>query len=147
MTATLEGTAVLVADDDPDNLELLAYIMSAEGATVRTARSGREAMELLRDGKPDVLLLDIEMPVMDGYELLAAIRSRADLRNVPAVAVTGRGYPTDKERAFEAGFDAHMTKPFDGAALVELIEWLAAPSNRRSTNPGRASASVSRREI
>lgn len=146
MTAMLDGTAVLVADDDPDNLEMLAYIMSAEGATVRTASNAREAMELLPDWKPDVLLLDIEMPVTDGYELLSAIRNRADLRNVPAVAVTGLGYPSDKDRAFEAGFDAHMTKPFDGAALVELIEWLAAPSNRRSTNPGRVSSSVSRRD-
>jgi CheY-like chemotaxis protein len=146
MTATLEGTAVLVADDDPDNLELLAYIMSAEGATVRTASSASAAIELLPDWRPDVLLLDIEMPSMDGYELLSFIRSQDGLHNVPAVAVTGRGYPTDKERAFEAGFDAHMTKPFDGLALVELIEWLAAPSNRRSTNPGRPSASVSRRE-
>jgi CheY-like chemotaxis protein len=93
-----------------------------------------------------VLLLDIEMPVTDGYELLSAIRSRAGLRNVPAVAVTALGYPSDKDRALEAGFDAHMTKPFDGAELVELIESLVAASHRRSSNPGRAAAFESRSE-
>jgi two-component system CheB/CheR fusion protein len=131
MAATLDGTAVLVADDDPDNLEMLAYTLSAEGATVRTANNAREALELLPDWKPDVLLLDIQMPVTDGYELLSAIRNRVGLRNVPAVAVTALGYPSDKDRALEAGFDAHMTKPFDSEALVELIESLVAPSNRR----------------
>jgi CheY-like chemotaxis protein len=124
--ATLDGTSVLVADDDPDNLEILAYIVSAEGATVRTARNAREALALLPTWKPDVLLLDIQMPVMNGYELLSAIRRRPDLRDVPAVAVTGMGYPSDKDRAFAAGFEAHMTKPFDGAALIVLVEWLAS---------------------
>ena len=142
MTVTLDGTAVLVADDDPDNLEMLAYIMSAEGATVRTATSALEALELLPDWKPDVLLLDIEMPVTDGYDLLSTIRGRPDLRNVPAVAVTALGYPSDKDQAFAAGFDAHMTKPFDGAALIELVEWLVSRPASAKARP-RPSSSVS----
>jgi CheY-like chemotaxis protein len=146
MVATVAGTAVLVVDDDPDNLEMLAYTLSAEGATVRTASNAREALELLADWKPDVLLLDIEMPVTDGYELLSAIRSQAVLRNVPAVAVTALGYPSDKDRAFEAGFDAHMTKPFESAALVALIKALVAPSHRRPAHPGRGAAALSRSE-
>jgi CheY-like chemotaxis protein len=133
--ATLDGTAVLVAEDDPDNLEILAYIVSAEGATVRTARNAREALDLLPAWKPDVLLLDIEMPVMDGYELLSAIRRQPDLRDVPAVAITGLGYPSDKERAFAAGFAAHMTKPFDGGALIVLVEWLASRPRSPKARP------------
>src|SRR5580658_6585971 len=100
MTAKLDGTAVLVADDDPDNLELLGFVISAEGATVRTASSGREALDLLPNWTPDVLLLDIEMPDMDGYQLLSAIRRHAGLHDVPAIAVTGLGYPSNKDRSF-----------------------------------------------
>jgi CheY-like chemotaxis protein len=106
MTEKLDGTAVLVADDDPDNLELLGFVISAEGATVRTAGSAREALDLLREWKPDVVLLDIEMPVVNGYELLSAIRRHTGLHDVPAVAVTGLGSPSDpsdKDRSFEAG--------------------------------------------
>jgi CheY-like chemotaxis protein len=126
MTAKLDGTAVLVADDDPDNLELLEFVICAEGATVRTASSGREALALLPNWTPDVLLLDIEMPDMDGYQLLLAIRRHAGLHDVPAVAVTGLGYPSNKDRSFAVGFEAHMTKPFDEAALIDLVEWLAS---------------------
>ncbi len=126
MTARLHGTAVLVADDDPDNLEILGFVISEEGATVRMARDGRGALNLLPGWKPDVLLLDIEMPDMDGYELLSVIRRHAGLHDVPAIAVTALGYPSDKDRAFKAGFEAHMTKPFEVAALIDLIEWLAS---------------------
>ena len=77
-----------------------------------------------------MVLLDIEMPDMDGYELLSAIRNHTDLHSVPAVAITGLGYPSDKDRAFAAGFEAHMTKPFDRAALTDLVEWLATGPRR-----------------
>jgi CheY-like chemotaxis protein len=137
MTATLEGTAVLVADDDPDNLQILGFIISAEGATVRTARNGHEALDLLGNWTPDVLLLDIEMPDMDGYELLSVIRGRADLHDVPAVAVTALGFRRDKDRAFAAGFEAHITKPFDGRALLDLVEWLASRPHPRGRDARR----------
>lgn len=135
MTGALDGTAILVADDDADNLELLAYLMSSEGAVVRTASSAREALDQLPSWTPDVILLDITMPDMDGYELLSVIRKRTDLHDVPAIAVTGLGRPSDKEQAFAAGFEAHMTKPFDEAALIDLVEWLASrprPARARS---------------
>ena len=132
MTAKLEGTAVLVVDDDPDNLEILGFIISAEGASVRTAGNGREALDRLSNWTPDVLLLDIDMPDMDGYELLSVIRGRADLHDVPAVAVTALGFGRDKDRAFAAGFEAHITKPFDGGALIDLAEWLASRPRPRA---------------
>ena len=97
------GIAVLGADNDPDNLEILEYVITAQGATVRRAQDAREALELPRGWKPDVLLLDIEMPKMDGYELLSLIRLDPALRNVPAVAVTGLAHPTDKAETSSSG--------------------------------------------
>jgi CheY-like chemotaxis protein len=122
---SLDGTAVLVVDDDADSVEILSYVIEDAGATVRAATSGREALRVLAEWKPDVLLLDVAMPDMDGYQLLEAIRSRPGLRDIPAVAITGQAFPSDKERAFEAGFRVHIAKPFDAEALIDLVEWLA----------------------
>jgi two-component system CheB/CheR fusion protein len=119
-----------VVDDDPENREFLEYFMAEQGAIVRSAMGGPEALQLLKTWTPEVLLLDIEMPGMDGYQLLTAIRREPALRKVPAVAITGLGYPADKDRAFSAGFAAHMTKPFDCPALVDLVEWLTSKPPR-----------------
>ena len=135
VTAQLGEVAILLVDDDADTLEVLRDLIADEGAVVRTAMSASEALEVLRTWTPDVLLIDIEMPVMNGYQLLSAIRSRPDLHNVPAVAVTGLGDPSDKDRAFAAGFEAHLTKPFEGAALIDLAERLASRP-RPAKTPG-----------
>ena len=113
-------------DDDPDNLDALEHPIAEEGAVVRRAMSGREALALLPGWTPDVLLLDLSMPEMDGYDLLSAIRREPGLRAVPAVAVTGLGYPCDKDCAFSVGFAAHMTKPFDASALIDSVAWLTS---------------------
>ena len=125
MVAALNGTSVLVADDDADNLEILSFLIGLEGGTVRGARTAREALELLLTWTPDVLLLDISMPEMDGYELLAAIRGVQRFREIPAVAVTAHAYEHDKQRAKDAGFAEHITKPYDAATLIGLVEKLA----------------------
>ena len=90
---------MLIVDDEVDIVELLEFVIAGAGATVRRATSAREALELLPSFKPDVMLLDIGMPDMDGYQLLSAIRSNPKLEKVPAVAVTGYGYQKDKEHA------------------------------------------------
>jgi CheY-like chemotaxis protein len=126
VTAQLRDVAILLVDDDVDTVAVLRELVADEGADVRTAMSASAALEVLQLWTPDVLLLDIEMPVMNGYTLLSAIRSHAGLHDVPAVAVTGLGCPPDKDRAFAAGFEAHITKPFDGGALIDLVEWLAS---------------------
>jgi CheY-like chemotaxis protein len=118
----LASKAVLVADDNADNAELLEVILGNEGADVRTAATAREVLALLATSwKPDALLLDISLPDMDGYALLETIRNEPLLHDVPAVAVTGRAYERDKQRAADAGFALHVTKPFDGEALVHVV--------------------------
>jgi CheY-like chemotaxis protein len=118
----LARKAVLVADDNADNAELLEVILGNEGADVRTAATAREVLDLLATSwRPDALLLDISLPDMDGYALLEAIRNKPLFHDVPAVAVTGRAYERDKQRAADAGFAIHVTKPFDGEALVHVV--------------------------
>ena len=119
-------TEILVVDDNPDSLELLEHLISKEGAVVKKARNAQEAQELLLTWTPNVLLLDIAMPEMDGYELLTRIRGIERLREVPAVAVTAHAFERDKERSAKAGFAAHVSKPYEIEALVDLIGSLVA---------------------
>lgn len=115
----------MLADDDADSREIVSFLLTQEGATVRAAQSAGEALELLVAWTPDVILLDIVMPVVDGYDLLSAIRNEPGLQDVPAVAITACAYPEDEARAFAAGFAAHVAKPFAGPALLALVERLA----------------------
>jgi CheY-like chemotaxis protein len=133
MVGTLAGTAVLLADDDADNLELLQFVFEQEGAAVRGASSGKEVLALLRDWKPDILLLDISLPDLDGYELLGRVREDPAMREVPAIAITGRAYARDKQRAAEAGFVVHVTKPFDHEALIHVVMNLVAKPAESAT--------------
>jgi CheY-like chemotaxis protein len=119
-------TAILLVDDDRDSVDALEYLISQHGAIVKKAKNAREALDLLRTWTPDVLLLDIAMPEVDGYELLTTIRGIERLREVPAVAVTALAFDRDKERSAKAGFAAHVSKPYEIEALVDLIGTLAA---------------------
>ena len=121
MSKALTGTSLLMVDDDPDGLALLEFVVELAGATVRSATNARDALETLTSFKPDVMLLDISLPEMDGYDLLKAIRRDPAMRNVPALAVTAHAYERDKQRATEAGFSLHVSKPFDAEALVYLV--------------------------
>jgi CheY-like chemotaxis protein len=127
MPTSLRGKHVLVVDDEPDVVDLIEFVVVQAGATVRTARGAAEALNLLAESEwvPDVVLLDIGMPGMNGYDLLLAIRQQDGLESVPAVAVTGFGYSVDKDRAFDVGFSVHVTKPFQSDVLVDLVRWIA----------------------
>jgi CheY-like chemotaxis protein len=121
----LNGTAILMADDDAEVLEVLQDLITDEGATVRSATSAHDALEVLRTWTPDIVLLDISMPDMDGCELLMLIHRQDALREVPAVAVTGYDDARDQKRCTDAGFAGHITKPFYVETLVNLIATLA----------------------
>src|ERR1700733_13342222 len=126
-----------MGDDDADVLEILEGLIADEGATVRSATTARKALEVLRTWTPDVLLLDISMPDMDGCELLMLIHRHAELREVPAVAVTGYDDARDRKRFTQAGFAGHIAKPFYVETLVKLIATLAPkPSHAPRRSPG-----------
>ncbi len=124
MKNALSGTSLLVVDDDPDALGLLEFATTRAGATVRAASNPQEALVALTSFKPDVMLLDISLPEMDGYDLLKAIRRDPATRKVPAIAVTARVDERDKQRAAETGFSLHVSKPIDPEALVYLVATL-----------------------
>ncbi|HWE29386.1 MAG TPA: ATP-binding protein, partial [Polyangia bacterium] len=118
---------VLIVDDNEDALELLAEMLRMFGHDVRTANDGAATLHLLQHFKPDIAILDIGLPVMDGYEL--AERIRADLGDdAPRlIALTGYGQQTDRARSQRAGFAAHLVKPIEAKLLRKEIDALSEP--------------------
>jgi PAS domain S-box-containing protein len=115
------GRRVLIADDNRDAAESLAMLLRMDGHEVTAVHDGRDALTAFRAVQPEIALLDIGMPGVDGYEVAREIRRDARGRDVLLIAVTGWGQDTDKARAFAAGFDHHFTKPIDPERLNELL--------------------------
>lgn len=115
------NSRVLIVDDNDDAARTMAMLVEALGGTARTANDALSALDTVKTFMPDVVFLDIGMPAVDGYEACRRIRSLPGDRHVIVVALTGWGHPQDKQRALDAGFDAHLTKPVDPAAFEELL--------------------------
>ncbi len=107
---------ILVADDDPVSRELVVEALSGHYRLIQ-AIDGQEALALLRTSRPRLALLDIRMPGLDGYGVLAEARRDPDIRHIPILAVTAFAMQGDHQRAVEAGFDGYLTKPVDLVAL------------------------------
>ncbi len=114
----------LVVDDVADVTEMLAVLLTHAGYDVATAACAREALALARERQFDVIISDIGMPEMNGYELAVALRSLPGYERVPLVAVTGYSMFDDRDRSLTAGFNEHVTKPIDPRAFLELLEQL-----------------------
>lgn len=118
------GRRILVADDNVDSTQSLELLLKMRGNEVRTANDGLRALEVAEAFRPDVLLLDIGMPELNGYEVCRRIRERPWGKKVVLVAMTGWGQDEDKQRSREAGFDLHLVKPVDFSAIETLLSWL-----------------------
>ncbi|MDQ3031483.1 MAG: PAS domain S-box protein [Myxococcota bacterium] len=116
------GLRILLVEDNTDAAEMLGALLGARGHDVAIASHGPEALDLLRARRTDVVLCDIGLPGMSGYEIARAIRGDSALRSVTLVALTGYGQQGDRERAREAGFDAHLVKPVDDSALQAVFD-------------------------
>ncbi|HYX23421.1 MAG TPA: ATP-binding protein [Thermoanaerobaculia bacterium] len=112
---------ILIADDNPDSVEVLSLVLEHAGYEVRTAHDGLEAVRAAATFRPEVALLDIGMPGLNGYEAAQRIREQSGGWDMVLVAITGWGQEGDKRRAREAGFDHHLTKPVDPADLQKLL--------------------------
>lgn len=117
----LQTSLVLIVDDNQDAAELLASLVEHLGYQAMIAHDGASALGLVRERRPDVALLDIGLPVMNGYELAAHLRADPSLQKLRILAITGYGQPEDLQRAAAAGFDAHLLKPLDANALAKLL--------------------------
>jgi two-component system CheB/CheR fusion protein len=109
-------------DDSEDTTEMVRHLLEIGGASVYAATSGFEALRIAREKEFDVVLSDISMPEMDGFEFLSRLRQIPGKEDLPAVALTGFGRPEDVQRASDKGFYAHLTKPFDIQRLAMLLQ-------------------------
>jgi two-component system, cell cycle response regulator DivK len=114
--------AILVADDDPDILSIVSMSLEATGYTVHKATNGREAVELTRQHHPDLVLMDMMMPVMSGYEAVTEIKADDAMRDITIVGLSAKAMATDMERATDVGIDGYITKPFRIAQVLSVVE-------------------------
>ncbi|WP_257449666.1 hybrid sensor histidine kinase/response regulator [Archangium lipolyticum] len=133
MSARGEDHAVrlLVVDDNRDAAELLTELLEAKGYVMRVAHDGPAGLEAARAFRPHLALLDVGLPVMDGYELASRLRQEPPLGDIKLVAITGYGQDSDRRRAHAAGFDVHLVKPIDPGQLLHVIRELLGESGER----------------
>jgi CheY-like chemotaxis protein len=113
---------ILVIEDNQDNRDLVEYLLRARGYEPRMAPGGGEGVRMALASPPDLVLLDIRMPEMDGYEVVAALRSQPGLSRTRIVAVTASAMAEDRKRISDAGFDGYIQKPIDPETFVEQIQ-------------------------
>jgi CheY-like chemotaxis protein len=110
-----------VVEDNADSREMLFELLQMSGFHCQTAANGSEALELMRQQRPDIAILDVGLPGMDGFELARHIRQDPHLGEICLVALTGYGQPADRANSRQAGFDAHLTKPVQPDELVAML--------------------------
>ena len=121
---------LLVVDDEPNLLRAVAACLKTEGYEVTTARSGREALLQLAEVVPDLVVSDIRMPVMDGYQLARQLRGSPRTALVPIVFLTARDETADRIEGFRAGIDAYLTKPFEPEELIAVVNGILSRVER-----------------
>ena len=121
---------LLIVDDEPNLLRAVAACFKTEGYEVNTARSGREALLQLAEAVPDLLISDIRMPGMDGYQLARQLRGSPRTALVPIVFLTAKDETTDRIEGFRAGVDAYLTKPFEPEELIAVVDGILSRVER-----------------
>jgi CheY-like chemotaxis protein len=117
----LRGVTVMVVEDHEDSREFLVQAVGSFGARVLPAADGAEALMTAWDERPDLVLADLSMPHLDGYEFLRRLRMHPDTRTTPVLAVSGHGSDEDIRRTFEAGFSGHLVKPVDFEVIAAQL--------------------------
>jgi CheY-like chemotaxis protein len=120
---------VLIAEDNAVNRELLRELLESRDYEVTEACDGQEALRMIERSRPDILLLDVGMPVLNGYELVRKIRSDPSLATLPVLAVTAYAMHGDRENILQSGFDGYLSKPINPRSLVEEMDRLLRPSD------------------
>lgn len=120
------ATRVLIAEDEPHIVESLSFVLEHAGYVVRTALDGEAALRELRASAPDLLILDLMLPRMNGFEVLKSARADPALKSIPVIVLTARGQAQDRRMVEEIGAEGFMTKPFSNREVVERVRELAA---------------------
>lgn len=121
---------ILVIEDNADNLELMLYLLEAFGHTPLAAHDGEEGMESAQRERPDLIVCDLQMPKVDGFEVARRLKQHPVLRSIPLVAVTAYAMVGDREKVLAAGFDGYLTKPIEPQTFVPRLEALLLPDQR-----------------
>jgi CheY-like chemotaxis protein len=117
----LVGWEVLVVDDEPDSLDIAKRLMKMAGATVHTANNGKEGLAAVHEHRPQLILTDLSMPIMDGWGLLHELKHDRRTLDIPVIALTAHTMPGDRERAIVAGFHNHIPKPLDPTKFIQQL--------------------------
>jgi two-component system cell cycle response regulator len=133
---TSSGARILVVEDTPHNLELMTYLLEAHGHAVVPTTTGAEALAQAHRARPDLVILDVQLPDADGYEILAALRADPALHDIPTIAVTAYAMVGDRDHALAAGFDGYLTKPIDPTTFSRSIDQ-HLPAELRGGTPQR----------
>jgi CheY-like chemotaxis protein len=128
-------TKILIAEDNAVNRELLRELLEMRGYTVEEACDGEEALRMIEQTQPDLLLLDIGMPLLDGFAVVSKIRENPRLASLPVVAVTAYAMQGDREKILNSKFDGYLSKPVNARALTEELERLLGKREDRNNPP------------
>jgi two-component system cell cycle response regulator DivK len=115
---------ILIAEDNPASSELMMEVLSGRGYELIEACDGRQALEKIEETEPDLVLLDIQLPILDGFAVLFQLRQNPRFAHLRVAAVTANAMKEDREKVLGAGFDAYITKPIDAAALRMQVDQL-----------------------
>ncbi len=117
---------ILLVDDNPPSRELMREILEASGHAIAEAANGRDALELIYQNPPELVFLDLQMPILDGFSVIRKLRNDARFRSLPVVAVTASAMLGDRERAIAAGFDSYIAKPISLAEVRKQVDQLSS---------------------
>lgn len=115
---------ILIVDDEADLVETLTFRLEAAGYKAISAHDGLEGLNVARAEKPDLIILDVMMPKMDGYQVCRLLKFDQNMKNIPIIMLTARGQEQDKQTGGQVGADVYMTKPFDSKILISKVEEL-----------------------
>ncbi len=135
VSGTEESSRILIVEDSPTQLEELKYILQKKNYNIDTATNGKDAIKYLSGNIPEMIISDIMMPEMDGYELCRIIKSDESFKKIPVILLTTLSSPDDVLKGLDCGADNFITKPYDESALLSRIEYIILNHEVRKSNP------------